>query len=405
MANDKILFVDDERNLLDGIQRQFRREFSLTTALSGQEALAQIQTEGPFAVIVSDMRMPGMDGVEFLGKAQEIAPDSVRIMLTGNADVTTAVKAVNEGRIFQFLSKPCPPVTLRHTLQAALEQYRLVTAERELLEQTLHGSVRLLTELLSMVNPVAFGKASRIKRYVKRLVLLADGAGEMKKADLWEHELAAMLSQIGCIVLPSNLMKKVYAGEELAPREREAFNSHPRIAGDLITNVPRLENVARAVAQQNLRYDGSNGPKDGPRGEDIPLGARLLKVALDFDTLVTAGTRPTAAIATLLERSAWYDPSVLQTLETLIGLESKYQVKKVRIDEIRASMILADDVYSTEDQLLISKGFELTDSVIQRLRHFASNDRLRQPICVLVPAQEVPVESKAGASHAVAVSA
>jgi len=404
MANDKILFVDDERNLLDGIQRQFRREFSLTTALSGAEAIQCLNADGPFAVIVSDMRMPGMDGVEFLSKAQEIAPDSVRIMLTGNADVTTAVKAVNEGRIFQFLSKPCPPVALRQTLQAALEQYRLVTAERELLEKTLHGCVRLLTDLLGMVNPVAFGKASRIKRYTKRLVLLADGAGGIMKSDLWQYELAAMLSQIGCIVLPPDLMKKVYGGQELNPRERDSFSSHPRIASDLIANVPRLEDVSRAVAFQNLRYDGSNGGKDAPVGDTIPLGARILKVIVDYDTIVSSGSTATAAIATLLERRAWYDPTILETLETLVGLETKYIVKKVNASEIEAAMILADDVYSTDDQLLISKGFELTESVIQRLNHFASNNRLRQPICVLVPAQDTPPQSPKPAPKAVATA-
>jgi DNA-binding NtrC family response regulator len=128
--------VDHEENILLAYQRQLRKEFQIETALGGGPAPEAIAQRGPYAVIVSDMRMPGMDGVQFLSKVKERAPDSVRMMLTGNNDLQTAMQAVNEGNSFRFLTKPCTPETLAKALEAGLEQYRLITAERELLEKT-----------------------------------------------------------------------------------------------------------------------------------------------------------------------------------------------------------------------------------------------------------------------------
>src|ERR687883_1975197 len=128
---EKILCVDDEVNVLSAYQRSLRKDFDIHVANGGREGLETIKKNGPFAVIVSDMRMPEMDGVQFLARAKELAPESIRIMLTGNSDQQTAMEAVNEGHIFRFLTKPCPPEMLAKALTAGLEQYQLVRAERE----------------------------------------------------------------------------------------------------------------------------------------------------------------------------------------------------------------------------------------------------------------------------------
>src|SRR6185369_9959485 len=126
----KILCVDDDPNILEGFQRNLRKRFSIDIALGGDPALALIAKQGPYAVIVADMQMPGMNGVEFLVKAREKTPQTVRIMLTGNADQQTAVEAVNQGHVFQFLNKPCPPEMLAGALENGLRQYQLITAEK-----------------------------------------------------------------------------------------------------------------------------------------------------------------------------------------------------------------------------------------------------------------------------------
>jgi DNA-binding NtrC family response regulator len=138
------------------MERQFRKQFEIRTAVGPVLGLQAIAEAGPFAVVVSDLRMPVMDGVEFLTRVRAISPDSVRVMLTGQADMDAAIAAVNQGNIFQFLTKPCPAATLTRALNSALEQHRLITAERELLEQTLRSSVGVLSEILSLVNPLGF---------------------------------------------------------------------------------------------------------------------------------------------------------------------------------------------------------------------------------------------------------
>ena len=167
--SEKILLVDDEIAILQGYQRLLHREFNTSIALGGACALAEIERSGPFAVVVSDMRMPDMDGAQLLAKVRISAPDTVRVMLTGNADMQTAVRAVNDGNIFRFLTKPCTKDTLAKTLTASLVQHRLQTAEKELLENTLQGTIAVLTDVLSLVNPAAFSRAVRIRRYIRHI--------------------------------------------------------------------------------------------------------------------------------------------------------------------------------------------------------------------------------------------
>jgi FixJ family two-component response regulator len=135
VPEEKILFVDDEPAILDAYQRVLRQMFHVSTALGGEKALSLIQTNGPFAVIISDMRMPGMNGAEFLAQVREKAPQTVRMLLTGHSDLNVAIEAVNQGKIFQFLSKPCEKEVLVAAIRSGLEQYRAAARDRELVKK------------------------------------------------------------------------------------------------------------------------------------------------------------------------------------------------------------------------------------------------------------------------------
>jgi len=228
---EKILIVDDEKSLLDGLERQLRGTFNIVTADGGFDGLRALQENGPFAVIVSDMRMPKMNGIKFLMKAAELYPDTIRIMLTGNTDLETAMHAVNEGNIFRFLTKPCQKSTLEWALADGIKQYRLVMAERDLLENTLNGSVQVLTSILELVNPIAFSRTSRIQNYVGQI------CKRLNVKDIWQYELAAMLSQIGCIAVPTDTLSKVYSNAKISEEELQmldpTFGVH-----ELVTRVP-----------------------------------------------------------------------------------------------------------------------------------------------------------------------
>jgi len=376
--NEKILFVDDDSNLLASYQRQLRNQFTVDTSADGKQGLETIDRKGPYAIIVSDFRMPGMDGVQFLSRAREIAPDSVRMLLTGYADMQTAIEAVNQGNIFRLLTKPCPPDTLTKALTAGIKQYRLVTAERELLEKTLSGSIKVLSEVLSLVNPEAFGRAARITRYVRQI------ASQMCLSEVWQFETAAMLSQIGWIILQEETLKKIYRGSSLTGKEEQVFKMHPLIASSLIAKIPRMEKIAEIITYQEKRFDGSGIPIDSRRGHQIPLGGRILKVILDFDALQVAGDSKEKALDQLKQRSGWYDPGVLAALEAVIVLEAKYQVRNVAVQELKENMILAEDVRTLKGLLLISKGQEVSRPLLERLNKFVFSPGIQEPIRVIV---------------------
>lgn len=377
--DEKILFVDDDPNILSSHQRQLRKQFTIDTALGGELGLEAIATRGPFAVIVADMRMPGMDGIQFLSKVKGITPDSVRIMLTGNADQQTAIDAVNEGNIFRFLTKPCPPDSMAKALTAGIEQYRLVTAEKELLEKTLSGSVKVLTDILTLVNPTAFGRASRVQRLVRKI------SADLKVDKAWQMEIAAMLSQLGCITTPEDILAKVYSGTNLSEKELQVFQTHPKIGCDLIVNIPRLETVAAVIAYQEKNFDGSGVPCDAKRGEEIPLGARILKLALDFDSLTTSWNKNAEALVVIRERKGRYDPAIVKSLERVLTVEARYELKSVKVVELTPDMILAEDIKTSSGMLILAKGHEVNPSLRIHLKNWVQTRRILEPIKVFVP--------------------
>lgn len=375
----KVLFVDDEPNILGAYQRNLRNRFHIETAQGGEHGLAAIASQGPYAVVVSDLRMPGMDGVQFLAKVKEHSPDSVRVMLTGQADMTAAIAAVNEGNIFRFLTKPCPPDILAKTLDASLQQYRLIVAERELLEKTLHGSVKVLTEVLSLVNPFAFSRAFRIRRYVQHMAV------QLNLPDVWQFDLAAMLSQIGCITLPPDTLDKIYAGGTLSEDEESIFSSHPSVARNLLVNIPRLELIAQMVERQQKPFGDTTSPADPQHKDVIALGAQMLKVAIDFDQVVAHGVSHKVALAEMRTQRQTYNSILLSALDNFEVGKVEMEAKTIRLLDLNTLMIVDEDIRAKNGLLLVAKGQEITYTVIERLRNFSRKIGVVEPFRVLVP--------------------
>ena len=161
---DSILFVDDAPDLLLALQVMFRGRFDVQTANGAEDGLASIRRHGAYAVVVADMRMPMMNGAQFLAQVRELSPDSTRMLLTGNADMATAIEAVNQGNIFRFLTKPCNKQELTDAINAGVQQYRAHIAEKEKLESTQFGNIKLLTDVLRAANPAISAKSMRIAR-------------------------------------------------------------------------------------------------------------------------------------------------------------------------------------------------------------------------------------------------
>ncbi|SMC24255.1 Response regulator c-di-GMP phosphodiesterase, RpfG family, contains REC and HD-GYP domains [Desulfacinum hydrothermale DSM 13146] len=376
---EKILFVDDDAHILSSFKRTLRKHCAMDTALGPEEGLRAVQGRGPYALVISDLRMPVMDGIQFLTKVRTISPDTVRMILTGNADLQAAMDAVNQGNIFRFLTKPCPPETLLQAIQAGVHQHRLIRAEKELLEKTLRGAIQVMADVLSLVNPEAFGRASRVRRYARAM-------GRNLGVDkLWQLETAALLSQIGCVILTEETIQKIIKAQPLTAEEQQLYSMYPSVGADLISKIPRLQEVSEIIAYQEKHFDGSGIPKDDRYGDSIPLGARILKVVLDFDTLESAGLPRASAILQMKKRHGWYDPQVLRALENVLGDEARFEVREIEIPDLKLGMIVGEDVVSLKDVLLIKKGQEITPALLERLKNFAKTVGVKEPIRVLIP--------------------
>lgn len=351
---ERILFVDDEPNILDTFRRNLRRAFDVATAEGPEQGLQALESAGPFAVVVSDLRMPVMDGIAFLEHVRERAPDAVRIILSGHGDFATAVAAVNRGAVFRFLTKPCPPEELVGVLRDALRQHRLVVAERELLRGTLRGSVQVLTDVLALVNPEAFGRSERIRDLVVKL------GARLDAKPLWQLELASMLCQLGCVALPPDTLRKRLSGEDLTAEEQQIWGMHPEIAANLLTNIPRLGEVAAMIGAQQM-----------PPGPDVPLGARILRAALDYDVELRRGLSPSLAVAALRVRPERYDPAVLAALAASVADASDVPMREVPLTGLRPGMVLARDLTNAAGTPLLLAGQRLSDASISRLRNLS----------------------------------
>lgn len=372
-----ILFVDDEEKVLQSMQRQLRKRFPLKTAICGDEALQKMKDEGPFAVIVSDMRMPGMNGIELLSRVKSLYPDTVRIMLTGNADQETAIEAVNSGQIFRFLTKPCSTAVLVPALALALRHYRLINAEKELLQQTLMGSVTVLSELLNQANPTVFSAGQRIKKYAIHV------ARRLNLPNIWQIEVAAMLAQIGCVSLPSDVMNKQYAGLDLDAEEKEMWTTYPEVGARLLEKIPRLESVTKMIRWQQKDFSDFDDELSGKEFEEILVGAQILKAVIELDLLLHQGYGLSKAISMLRNQSGRYNPEVLKAL-TDAPFQDHVRILSLAIEDITVGMIAGEDIFAKNGALILPRGQKITWSSLQGLYNFNRKVGIAEPVKVYI---------------------
>ncbi len=362
----RVLLVDDEPDLLAGMVRSLRSEhFELATAPGPEEALEMLRNRGPYAVIVSDLRMPVMDGVVLLAQARKLAPDTVRVLFTGAPDLDRAIAAINEGAIFRFLTKPCSRVMMAVTLKTCVEQHELITGQRILLEQTLHGAIKALTDVLGLTNPLAFGRATRLRRVVRTVALVAG------ITEVWQVEVAAMLSQIGCVILPPALLEKLNAGGRLTAEEEGMVRRAPELVEQVLANIPRLEGVREILSYQDKHCDGTGPPNGTAGGQAIPWGGRALKLVLDLDQLESEGVPLPDACQTMRQRTGWYDPDILNVLANVRSAQESSEVRELPVTSLRPGMMFAQDVRNKKGHLFAARGQEVTRGLVEKLKLFA----------------------------------
>ncbi len=381
---DRILLVDDDPNLLAGIKRQLKGKFDITTVQSGADAITEAEKKS-FSVIISDYKMPAMNGAQVLSKVRHISPGTVRMMLTGQADIEAVIDIVNEGNIFRFLTKPCPPEVLINNINAALNQYHLQIAEKELLSKTLSGSLQVLTDILVLAKPLAFNRGLRIREIIKRYLL----ANPIENA--WQIEIAAMLSQIGCVTIPDSILEKVYSNTMLQVEDKIIFQLHTKTSSEIISKIPRLETVSEIIAYQEKYYNGTGFPGNDVKTEAIPLGARILRIALDYDQLLQSDKTPGQAMNELKNKIGWYDPEILNQFEKAFNapeVRKKYTVKRITVNDLNENMYLNEELISASGVILGKLKQRITKTLIITLKNYVSNKEITDHVSVIIPIDE-----------------
>ncbi|MBL8910073.1 MAG: response regulator [Archangium sp.] len=365
----RVLCVDDEPGVLEGLMFTLRRKFDVLTATSGAKGLELLAQERSVAVVISDMRMPEMDGAAFLARARVVAPHASRLLLTGHADLPAAITAVNEGQLFRFLQKPTPAPMLLSVVEAATEQNRLLTAEKELLEQTLQGCLKTLTDVLSFTAPHAFGRASRVKRILSRLL---DSTGVTER---WRCEIAALVAPLGAVTLSDELTTKVHERVPLTAAEEKLVAAVPQVTEQLLANIPRLEGVRRLLTLSAMPLTAEQVARDALGRE-----ALLLRAATELERRLATTTSPDEACALLLAK----EPALQELASALVAAAraEKGEVHDIGLAALRVGMVFVEDVRLNSGGLLVPRGFAVTASFLERCRNYQEGV-IRVPLRVL----------------------
>lgn len=348
----RVLCLDDEPQVVEGMSALLRRKFDVVPFTSPADALRKLEEDRGFAVVVSDLRMPFMSGVEFLARAKDLVPDAARILLTGQADVQTSVAAVNTGQVFRFLQKPADPADLTRAIGAGVEHHRLVTAERELLAQTLRGTVQVLMDVLALAHPVAFGHATRLRSVVGEIARLTGST------DTWAVEVAAMFSQLALLTVPPDAVDKLFSGQPLTPEEAAAAARGPAFVDGLFSTVPRLDAV-RDILRASARTPVTVADPD------LRRHAKIVYAVREWQMMEARGVPFATAVDRL--KGAGIDATVLEPLTSLFGAAGqRFDERELPIRKLLSGMVLAEDMKTGAGLLLARKGYQITDSFLAR---------------------------------------
>lgn len=365
----RILCVDDEAALLAGLRRNLGLHFDVETAESAIAALRVMEQSPPFATVVSDMRMPEMDGVTFLREVSDRWPDTSRILLTGQADLTSAIAAVNEGRVFRFLTKPCPTEMLERAVNDAVRHHDLIQAERVLLDQTLRGTIGVMVEAIGLLLPQAAQPLFRMRRLAQRL------CQELHVSQVWDIDIACVLSYVATLTLPGELFEQLALGKSHELDVRSAASRCNVLAQRLAVRIPRLEPV-----RDLLRKAGSI-----TRGQDIPheeSSVWILRACIDYGQCLAAGLTPELAFAQLAGRANHWSAELSRSVNRRLHALRADVKRAVDFSDLVPGMIFVEAVITDAKLMLVPKDTEVTEPLIEQLRNFAIAGRLSEPLWV-----------------------
>lgn len=365
-----ILLVDDEPEILETLQLQLQRDYQVRTAESGAQALKLLAVkDDPIAAVISDVRMPEMDGVELLRRVHLEYPGTTRILHTAQADLTSAIAAINSGGVFRYLTKPVATEELRATIRDAVELYRTQTTQRDLLDTTLKASIQALFDCLQLASPIAFARGARVRDLVAELCRL------LQLHSLWEIEVAAMASQLGAVTVPPSVLQKIDKGQPCTDDEQMMVDAMPGVAVQLLRRIPMLADVVEIV-----RGLGPHGGDEKVTSPVIQEAIAVVRTAMDFDTLLSRGLEVENAI-TVIECREDCSLHVLAALRKIKGIvPTSDKVRGLKVVDLETGMRVAEDIVTTSGLVLIGRGMVVTELLLDRLTNYSRMVEIIEPV-------------------------
>ena len=276
-----ILLVDDEEDNLSLLYRTLRGPYNLDRSTSPLKAL-EMMDEKDYQLVISDHKMPEMDGVEFLKRASEKHPDMMRILLTAYSDANILIDAINDAKIYRYAKKPYNPEELQLIVSAALEFFQLKHDNDKLivdLKELFAGTIKAIMGALDAKDSYTSGRSKRITFYSTEI---AKKLG-LSSIDIGKVELAGMLHDIGMIGVSDDVLYKI---DDLTQEEYDEIKEHINYSVKILEDIKQLKDVVEIIKCHHENYDGSGYPA-GLRGEEIPVGARIIAVGDAFDSIIS----------------------------------------------------------------------------------------------------------------------
>ena len=381
----KILVVDDEpsnTNLLDKILH--RAGYTQVEIVNDPLAVKALHQANRFDLILLDIRMPNLDGFGVMSELKSITVEDYVpiIVLTAATDEDTRLRALEMGAQ-DFATKPFEQTEILHRIRNVLEVRALYNLERELREETLAGSVSVLTDLMSLVQPQAAGRGARRRHLINSAVAVQEFP------DAWDIEMAATLARIGEITVPAEVHICFVAGRKLSESEAALIRRVPEVGYELIANIPHLQVVGEIVRYQDKCFDGSGRPNDAVAGRDIPRGARLLKIVSALLDEQDRGVETETALDGMVDQPEIFDVKLLGVVRPGLGvlpLAAKPLPEAKEVKPLAPGDQLVSDIRSTDGQLLLASGEILSAAHIVKIHNLRELYTIEEPIRVIARA-------------------
>lgn len=374
----EILIIDDNeenRMILEVICKSLG--FKPQLEVNGKNALTILEKYTP-SLVLCDLIMPELNGFEFLKKFKANPKwKSIPIIMVSSVDETESILKCLQQGADDYITKPFEPDILKARVDNLLSKYLYMKMEKELLEKTFSGSLKVLSDILSTLSPFLFGKSTRTRRIAKQI------AEEINYPNIWEIEVSAMFYLIGCITLPPETITKIIEGRTLIALEKIMYDNHPYIGYKLLNNIPRLENVSFIVFFQNkMRFNNQIPQEIQNKVKDIPLGAKILHLAIEYEYISSKTTLNSDIISYL--RKIETDVELLSAIEKIVVIDSGKELKKVNLSDLQSGMIFASDIITVNNNKVANRWMEANSTLIDVMKLIHSKVAIQEPIEVFV---------------------